>query len=238
MFTAKEFRQKALESLKGRWFKAIIAGFLATMLGATSAFNFDFNFGSNTTTVNTTAVNAPVRPNLLAQLPPQFWLFFGMVVLLVIIMIVIGWIVVPGYARFNLDVADGAEEVRVKTLFRYFRDWPRMALAGFLRGLYIGLWSLLLIIPGIIAYYRYSMTGFILSEHPELTANEAIALSKGMMRGNCWRLFCLEFSFIGWIFLAALTLGIGSLWLVPYMQTAFAHFYREVSTAYFKNLNA
>ena len=91
------------------------------------------------------------------------------------------------------------------------------------------LWSLLLIIPGIIAGYSYAMTGYILAENPELTASEAIARSKEMMAGNRFRLFCLHFSFIGWEILCTLTLGIGNLWLRPYKQAAEAAFYREIS---------
>ena len=70
------------------------------------------------------------------------------------------------------------------------------------------------------------MTGYILAEHPELTAGEAIAQSKAMMAGNRWRLFCLQFSFIGWDILCALTLGIGNLALRPYRHAAEAAFYR------------
>ena len=68
----------------------------------------------------------------------------------------------------------------------------------------------------------------ILAEHPELTAGEAIAQSKAMMAGNRWRLFCLQFSFIGWDILCALTLGIGNLALRPYRHAAEAAFYREL----------
>lgn len=103
-----------------------------------------------------------------------------------------------------------------------------------MRGLYTFLWSLLFIIPGIIAAYSYAMTGYILAEDPELTAGEAISRSKEMMSGNRFRLFCLQFSFIGWEILSALTLGIGNLWLRPYKQAAVAAFYREISgTEYF-----
>lgn len=73
------------------------------------------------------------------------------------------------------------------------------------------------------------MTEYILAEHPEFTASEAIDRSKQMMSGNRWRLFCMQFSFIGWDILSALTLGIGSLWVRPYKQAATAAFYREVS---------
>ena len=101
--------------------------------------------------------------------------------------------------------------------------------ARFLQSIYIILWSLLFIIPGIVASYSYAMTEYILAEDPELTATEAISRSKQMMYGNHWRLFCLEFSFIGWSILCSFTLGIGNLWLTPYKQAAIAAFYREVS---------
>ena len=73
------------------------------------------------------------------------------------------------------------------------------------------------------------MTGYILAEHPELTASEAIERSKEMMSGNRFRLLCLQLSFIGWDILCVFTFGIGNLWLTPYRQAAVASFYREVS---------
>ena len=96
--------------------------------------------------------------------------------------------------------------------------------------MYIILWSLLFIIPGLAAAYSYSMTRYILAENPYMSADEAIARSKQMMYGNRWRLFCLHISFIGWSLLSTLlTFGIGELWLTPYRMTAEAAFYREVS---------
>ena len=73
------------------------------------------------------------------------------------------------------------------------------------------------------------MTDYILAENPELTATDAIEQSKSMMYGNRFRLFCLQFSFIGWDILATLAFGIGHLCLTPYKQAAYAAFYREVS---------
>ena len=138
-----------------------------------------------------------------------------------------------GYARYNLELVD-REGAKIESLFTYFYNWKTTAASRFLRGLYTFLWSLLFIIPGIIAAYSYAMTGYILAEDPELTAGEAISRSKEMMSGNRFRLFCLQFSFIGWEILSALTLGIGNLWLRPYKQAAVAAFYREISgTEYF-----
>ncbi|MBR3600970.1 MAG: DUF975 family protein [Lachnospiraceae bacterium] len=98
----------------------------------------------------------------------------------------------------------------------------------------IQIWELLkiclhIIIPGIIASLSYVMTNYILAENPEMSASETINLSKQMIGGNKWRLFCLRLSFIGWDILCGFMLGIGYLWLNPYKQAAEAAFYREIS---------
>lgn len=149
-------------------------------------------------------------------------------IIMAVIYFVLGSVIEAGYARFNMDLVD-RKEARLESLFTYFYNWKTTAATRFLKGLYTFLWSLLFIIPGIIASYSYAMTGYILAEHPELTASEAIEQSKEMMSGNRFRLFCLQFSFIGWSILCSFTLGIGNLWLRPYKQTATAAFYREIS---------
>lgn len=90
-------------------------------------------------------------------------------------------------------------------------------------------WTLLLIIPGIIAGYRYSQAFYIMAENPGLGSGECIERSKAMMQGNKWKLFCLQLSFIGWFFLTLITLGIAGLWLSPYMAVAETFFYRDVN---------
>jgi uncharacterized membrane protein len=71
------------------------------------------------------------------------------------------------------------------------------------------------------------MTPFIMAEHPEMTAKEAITASKHAMDGHKFELFCLGFSFIGWGILAILTLGIGFIFLSPYIEASWAAFYRD-----------
>lgn len=99
----------------------------------------------------------------------------------------------------------------------------------FFQGMLIFLWSLLFVIPGIIASYRYAMTPYILAENMDLSVMEAISESKRLMKGNKLRLFFMELSFLGWQILCVLTLGIASLWVGPYMEAAKAAFYREIS---------
>jgi uncharacterized membrane protein len=89
--------------------------------------------------------------------------------------------------------------------------------------------ALLAMIPAIIAEFRYSMTYFVINDTPGIGPMEAIQHSSQMMRGNKWKLFCLQCRFIGWSFLCLFTMGIGFLWLVPYMMTSKAAFYEELS---------
>ncbi|MGG0654931.1 DUF975 family protein [Rummeliibacillus pycnus] len=100
--------------------------------------------------------------------------------------------------------------------------------ATILQGIFVFLWSLLLIIPGIIKSISYSQTFYILRDHPEYTILEAISESRRKMVGLKWKYFLLGLSFIGWGILCLLTLGIGFLWLTPYISTSMATFYKQV----------
>ena len=96
----------------------------------------------------------------------------------------------------------------------------------FLRDLYVVLWSLLLIVPGIVKTYAYSMTPFILAENPDLSAKEALSRSSAMMKGNKWKTFVLDLSFIGWQILSVITIGIlGIFYVNPYVQGTNAELY-------------
>ena len=104
-------------------------------------------------------------------------------------------------------------------LFAPFKQYARTVGAVLLVFVYTLLWTLLLVIPGIIKAYSYSMTFYILRENPEMTAGDAITASQKMMDGHKMDLFLLSLSFIGWAILASITFGIGYLWLIPYIYT-------------------
>ena len=96
----------------------------------------------------------------------------------------------------------------------------------FLRDLYIILWSLLFIIPGIIKGYSYMLVPYILAEEPAMDNKEAFRLSREMMDGNKWHAFCLDLSFIGWHILNVFTFGLlGIFYVKPYQATASAEMY-------------
>lgn len=114
-------------------------------------------------------------------------------------------------------------------LFKGFNNFVKTFLAGLLQQLYISLWTLLFIIPGIVKTYSYAMTYYILNDHPELSANEAITKSREMMDGHKWDLFVLQLSFLGWDLLGMLTFGIlNVLYVNPYRQYAMAEFYNSI----------
>ena len=238
MKAAADFRREAREALKGKWMIAVLVGLAAALLGATgNGFGFNFETNADTAAVNVTFADANIytadishasTAGMEAFLAGTVTYILMIALVLAVVQFILGCITAVGYAKFNLDLVDG-EEPKAGTLFAYLPQWKNMLKAGFLQALYVFLWTLLLIIPGIVAGYRYAMTNFILAENPELDASEAINRSKAMMDGNKYRLFCLDFSFIGWGILAALTLGIGSLWLTPYTRAAQAAFYRDIT---------
>ena len=139
----------------------------------------------------------------------------------------IGGVLQLGYADFLLKQHDG-KETNFRDLFSKFDFFGTGFAQNFLRGLYIALWSLLLIIPGIIKGLSYAMTPFILAENPGMTASQAIRASEDLMDGHKTELFVLELTFLGWDLLAALTLNLGNIALNPYKNAAYAAFYRQI----------
>lgn len=217
---------------------AVITGLIASLLGAIASNGpeIKFNINNNGANVGIHFAGQQIyssgggwNEQLTGFIISGATFILIAALVMAVVYFILGGVVGLGYARFNLDLVDRQKEAEIGTLFGYFPHWKTAAAAKLLQGLYVLLWSLLFIIPGIIAGYSYAMTSYILAEHPELTASEAIEQSKHMMSGNRFRLFCLQFSFIGWDLLCAMTLGVGNLWLTPYKQAATAAFYREIS---------
>lgn len=132
-----------------------------------------------------------------------------------------------GLAIFYLAIARGTE-AKFEQLFDGFKLYATYLVAYLLMIIFIFLWSLLLIIPGIVAAISYSMIFFIIADNPSITASDALKRSKAMMNGNKGKYFGLMLRYLGWALLSILTAGIGIIWLVPYMQTAAAKFYDDI----------
>lgn len=150
----------------------------------------------------------------------------SLIALITLVNFIIGGTIQLGYAKFLLGQQDG-KPYEIRDLFSQFHRFGTGFAQAFLKNLYIILWTLLFIIPGFIKAYSYAMTPFILADHPEMTANEAITASRKLMNGHKGELFVLDLSFFGWNLLCILILGIASLWVTPYINAAYTAFYRK-----------
>ena len=253
-----DYRALARNALQGKWKTAVLTGLAASALGA-SIVN-----GNTPTLKSLTNQNPTSDPQgylALFSQPKGGKLLAALVVctlVWVLLTIVVGGAAQLGYARFNLNLADGKNAAFSDLLSQKSRLWDGFCM-NFLQGLYVALWSLLLFIPGVVKAYSYAMTPYIMAEHPGLTANEAITESRRIMDGNKWRLFCLDLSFLGWellctlpmligfslvfafthsadtvlvlLILLSIPLSAGFFFLHPYEEAAWAIFYRDITAA-------
>lgn len=216
---ASAFRAAARNSLRGYWGWALLICLVAGILGGAQSSGVSSGISSF-------AENAPAElqgPILIMLLGIAGILsVWGMVVFL------IGGAIELGLCAFHTRLNLG-QKPPFASLFERFDIFLKALGLRLFMGLFIFLWALLLLVPGIIAAYRYSMAPYLMAEYPEMGIREAVNRSKELMQGNKGRLFCLHFSFIGWWLLSILTFGILSLWITPYVQTARAAFYLELT---------
>jgi uncharacterized membrane protein len=218
-FQTGAIRAHARESLKGKWGKAAVIGLVFLLISAV------FGGVSSTFDMSGTSYYEEI----------SFGIVAGSLVWAVICAFVMSPIEIGAASSFIM-FTDG-ETPEVKTLFSKFSIILKATGMMVLSGIKVFLWSLLLIVPGIIAAINYSMAPYIMAEDSNVGIVESIEISKKMMKGNKGRYFLLQLSFIGWVILAVLTLGIGCIWLVPYVGTANARFYRLVSNEYLGKTN-
>ena len=148
-------------------------------------------------------------------------------VALEIVGLIIGGPLSLGYTTLILLISRN-QKPDFAILFGGFKRFGISFAAYLLSFIFIILWTLLLIIPGIIACLRYSQTYYILSEDENIGPLEAISKSKEMMVGNKWKLFCLYCRFIGWFILCIVTLGFAGLYVGPYISQSCANFYNDL----------
>lgn len=134
-----------------------------------------------------------------------------------------------GYARYHLGVRRG-EEMPYETLFDGFSFAGKLILLSIVQYLFIFLWSLLFVIPGIIAAYRYRFAVYNLCEDPEMGVMDAINMSKAQTNGFKWQLFVLDLSFLGWQILCGLTLGILYIWIQPYISQTDIGYFQQIKS--------
>ena len=209
-----ELRAQARERLEGQWGTFVLMTFL--MLVIQTILQIPGYIGS--------LLEILSPENVLASLS-----FSNISNILSLLALPLSWGLTVSLLRNHRE-----ESVDLENLFDGFRGgrYTRVFCAIFLVQLFTILWTLLLIIPGIIKAFSYALTPYIIMDEPELTARQAITRSCEIMQGRRWKLFCLSLSFIGWGILSILTFGIGILWLVPYMNASVAAFYEDARAEY------
>ncbi len=246
--TAREIRERAWNKLsEGNWLRAALA-YLLFWLAGMAISQLLIKIGVMTGGVEVTTLGQyvmakkgleipPELPTMLRDMPmniptPGFRLFNF------IVSTFMGGVLQAGWVLFAVAMMrNGARVLQV------FSGFGRFFSAGWLlvlQTLFVCLWSLLFIIPGIVAFYSYRQAFFIKADHPEWSASRILSESKRMMKGHKWRLACLDASFIGWVLLCLVTVGFGFVFIAPYMNVANAAFYedlldRESTTSNFQN---
>ena len=133
-----------------------------------------------------------------------------------------------GTARATTNLARG-QKANILDVFKGFTEgFGKTLLLGLMTSLFIFLWSLLFIIPGIVKSYSYAMAPYIMQDDPSKDWKQCLDESKAMMNGHKGQLFALHLSFIGWLILGLLCFGIGDLFVAPYINQATANFYLAV----------
>lgn len=200
------YKNEALSALRGNWANALVATIILIAL---------MLFFSSNEAVNSYYQRVVINPFIGYSL--------SFVSLFVLLPLAVGYI---NSMRVLLETGDN--RLTNNSFSLGFGNWLHVVWGMVLSTIYIFLWTLLLIIPGIIKSYSYALTPYILVEHPEMSANEAIEESMRLMDGHKFDLFYLQLSFIGWAILSILSLGLGFFWLIPYQMTAQAAFYRDI----------
>lgn len=220
----QDYKNEALSALKGHWAHVVLAVIVYFVLCLLLILPYELK--------SIQLQEDPTNLELAAGAMKWYWLFIagGLFVLSPL-----GVGLVNGFKSLLTE----ADDRTLANAFKVgFGNYWHNVWGCFLRNLFITLWSFLLVVPGIVKSLSYAMTYYILVDRPELSANEAINLSKDMMYGHKFDLFYLYLSFAGWFVLMILTLGIGALWLYPYIQSAQASFYLDVKADYERRVGA
>lgn len=212
----QEYKDQALDALRGNWTNPLLCTLVLMLL--TYFLSFPYIIG-----------NLVRIGQITLDFVNPFYLSGGGIALYILLLFPLSIGVLNAYNRFYLY----GEQNCLENMFKEtFNGYGRNVLASLLMYVYVILWTLLLIIPGIVKVFSYAMTPYIIKEHPEISVDEAIDMSRAMMKGRKFDLFYLHISFIGWWILSIMTLGIGFIWLVPYVMTAQASFYEDVKQDY------
>lgn len=224
LWTRSELKGRAKFLLKQNYWYSVLTALIYTFLlgnGITSSFKAAMN-KSGETGVYIHSSNPIVTFGIAATIA------IAVVIAFIVYLVLAYFLWNPmtvGCCKFFKNGRDGRQDV--KDIFRMVRDCNKtVSMTMLLKAIYLTLWSLLFIVPGVIKGYEYAMVPYLLLDHPEMSRQEIFAESKRMMMGNKWDAFVLDLSFIGWHLLGACTFGILTfLYVNPYQYYTEAELY-------------
>lgn len=205
---SSDFKRIALEKLKGNWLNAVIVGIIFVLL--TNGLNL------------TIGTNHIVKSGFDSFNAENVKTNFGS-----LLNLILGGPMTLGLVTYFLHLFR-TDNSKIEDVFSGFSSFGKTFVLNLLISIFVFLWLLLLIVPGIIAGIRYSMGFYIMHDNPEMSAVEALNKSKEMMDGEKMRLFILWLSFLGWFILGLISLGIGFIWITPYYNAAVTAFYEDL----------
>lgn len=228
MWTRAQLKTNAKINFKRNYWPCVAVAFIMSFVEGIGAASGAANNNSNSANYNYDMGNHGFSAGFTTGI---FSLAIVMIVLVVILIgiavnIFVGNVLRIGANRFFIE--NKTYMPGVSTIFSGFRsgNYGNIVVTMFLKDLYVSLWTLLLIVPGIIKNYEYMMVPYILAENPGMDRREAFAISKRMMDGEKWNAFVLELSFIGWEILSIFTCGLLAIFYVsPYVEATMAELY-------------
>jgi uncharacterized membrane protein len=241
MWTRSELKEYAKGFLRSHYWKAFIVVLITTLLmngfGRDSGTNtgvefkqtYEYVFGEGSNVTVSLAPALELFRSVLRNVSPLGYLAIGTVtflsIVISIVMLLLGFIVEVGKSKFFLEGFKG--DVDINKLFFGFnsRDYLPIIKAQGLAFIYILLWTLLFIIPGIVKGYQYRYVPYLLAEDPSLAPNEALSKSKEMTMGHKWNIFILDLSFFLWGLLSLITFGLSTYFVAPYIEATNARLY-------------
>lgn len=220
MWNRAELKMRGNMAFKKNYVSAVVVALLMGIFGTVSGESSARRVSENSDIYSGNLFNVGMITGLLAGI--------ATVVILIVLVakVFVGNLLKMGGYRFF--ILNQTAQPGIGTLLDGFRSghYVNIVLTMFLRDLFTTLWSLLLVVPGIVKYYEYLMVPYIIAENPAMDYKEAFQISKQMMDGEKMEAFIMDLSFLGWYLLSAVTCGLLAIFYVnPYVQASFAEMY-------------
>lgn len=220
MWNRAELKMRGNMAFKKNYVSAVVVALLMGIFGTVSGESSARRVSENSDIYSGNLFNVGMITGLLAGI--------ATVVILIVLVakVFVGNLLKMGGYRFF--ILNQTAQPGIGTLLDGFRSghYVNIVLTMFLRDLFTTLWSLLLVVPGIVKHYEYLMVPYIIAENPAMDYKEAFQISKQMMDEEKMEAFIMDLSFLGWYLLSAVTCGLLAIFYVnPYVQASFAEMY-------------